>query len=168
MKIARSLALAPLLAAPALAQQVGPQAPATPFVAPAPLSGFALANDDDCSTTTDLQLGPGVYSFDTSLATTGAEAQVERAIELGTAAGEAIEVALARCHLGTLARRHGDLDRCTVLYALAEDAILHRLRLRYEALAEGLTTARVLEEMLRDMGATPSSIEREAAEPTTA
>ncbi|MEM7309204.1 MAG: AAA family ATPase [Planctomycetota bacterium] len=38
------------------------------------------------------------------------------------------------------------------LFALAEDAILHRLRLRYEALAEGRTTLEVLEEMLRAMG----------------
>lgn len=44
------------------------------------------------------------------------------------------------------------------LFALAEDAILHRLRLRYEALAEGLTTAQVLEEMLAEMGATPSTV----------
>ncbi len=41
------------------------------------------------------------------------------------------------------------------LFALAEDVILHRLRLKYEALAEGLTTASVLEEMLGAMGATP-------------
>ncbi|MEW6073456.1 MAG: AAA family ATPase [Planctomycetota bacterium] len=42
------------------------------------------------------------------------------------------------------------------LFALAEDAVLHRLRLRYEALAEGRTGAEVLEEMLRALGATPS------------
>jgi MoxR-like ATPase len=39
------------------------------------------------------------------------------------------------------------------LFALAEDTILHRLRLRYEALADGRTTAGVLEEILRTMGA---------------
>ena len=43
------------------------------------------------------------------------------------------------------------------LFALAEDVILHRLRLRYEALAEGLTGKDVLEDMLRAMGATPAS-----------
>jgi MoxR-like ATPase len=43
------------------------------------------------------------------------------------------------------------------LFALAEDAILHRLRLRYEALADGLTTQAVLQELLADMGATPST-----------
>ena len=43
------------------------------------------------------------------------------------------------------------------LFALAEDVILHRLRLRYEALADGLTTQIVLQEMLTDMGATPST-----------
>ncbi|MFT5284248.1 MAG: MoxR-like ATPase [Planctomycetota bacterium] len=41
------------------------------------------------------------------------------------------------------------------LFALAQDVILHRLRLRYEALADGLTTLDVLEELLRDMGAGP-------------
>ncbi len=38
------------------------------------------------------------------------------------------------------------------LFALAEDALLHRIRLRYEALAEGKTGAGVLAEMLQEMG----------------
>jgi MoxR-like ATPase len=49
------------------------------------------------------------------------------------------------------------------LFALAKDAILHRLRLKYEALADGLTTADVLEEILASMGATPSVIPIAAA-----
>jgi MoxR-like ATPase len=44
------------------------------------------------------------------------------------------------------------------LFALAEDTILHRLRLRYEALADGRTTVGVLEEILRSMGAAPETI----------
>ncbi|MBC8290431.1 MAG: MoxR family ATPase, partial [Planctomycetes bacterium] len=44
------------------------------------------------------------------------------------------------------------------LFALAEDVILHRMRLNYEALADGLTGADVLQDMLRSMGATPSTI----------
>lgn len=44
------------------------------------------------------------------------------------------------------------------LFALAEDVILHRVRLNYEALADGLTGAMVLEEMLHEMGATPTKI----------
>ena len=44
------------------------------------------------------------------------------------------------------------------LFALAEDAVLHRLRLKYEALAEGRSAGDVLEEMLSAMGATPSSL----------
>ena len=44
------------------------------------------------------------------------------------------------------------------LFALAEDVILHRLRLNYEALADGLTGAVVLQEMLKSMGATPSHV----------
>ena len=40
------------------------------------------------------------------------------------------------------------------LYALAEDVILHRIRLNYEALAEGRQGVEVLQEMLSGMGAT--------------
>ena len=42
---------------------------------------------------------------------------------------------------------HGDL------FALAEDVMLHRMRLNYEALAEGLTGTGVLQEMLHELGA---------------
>jgi len=38
------------------------------------------------------------------------------------------------------------------LFALAEDVCLHRMRLTYEALAEGLTGAQVLKEILGSMG----------------
>jgi MoxR-like ATPase len=38
------------------------------------------------------------------------------------------------------------------LFALAEDVVLHRIRLRYEALAEGKTGADVLKEILGSMG----------------
>ena len=38
------------------------------------------------------------------------------------------------------------------LFALAEDVILHRIRLNYEALADGLTGAGVLQEMLAEIG----------------
>ena len=44
------------------------------------------------------------------------------------------------------------------LFALAEDVILHRVRLNYEALADGLTGPDVLQDMLKSMGATPSTI----------
>jgi MoxR-like ATPase len=39
------------------------------------------------------------------------------------------------------------------LFALAEDALLHRIRLKYEALAEGKTGADALREILHDLGA---------------
>lgn len=39
------------------------------------------------------------------------------------------------------------------LYSLAEDVMLHRMRLSYEALAEGKTAAGVLEELLDELGA---------------
>ena len=38
------------------------------------------------------------------------------------------------------------------LFALAEDAILHRIRLNYEALADGLSGEGILQEMLREIG----------------
>lgn len=44
------------------------------------------------------------------------------------------------------------------LFALAEDVILHRVRLNYEALADGLTSAGVLQSMLSEMGATPAIV----------
>jgi len=37
------------------------------------------------------------------------------------------------------------------LFALAEDVLLHRIRLRYEALAEGLTGASVLGRLVSDV-----------------
>ncbi|MHC5063753.1 MAG: AAA family ATPase [Planctomycetota bacterium] len=43
------------------------------------------------------------------------------------------------------------------LYALAEDVVLHRIRLNYEALADGVTGAGLLEELLHELGATPSA-----------
>ena len=50
------------------------------------------------------------------------------------------------------------------LFALAEDAVLHRLRLRYEALADGLTGKQVLEEMLRDMGSSTAGAGQSASQ----
>jgi MoxR-like ATPase len=41
------------------------------------------------------------------------------------------------------------------LFALAEDVLLHRSRLNYAALADGLTGAGVLHEILHEMGAAP-------------
>lgn len=38
------------------------------------------------------------------------------------------------------------------LYALAEDVLLHRMRLTYEALAEGRTSAMILQEIMAQMG----------------
>ena len=44
------------------------------------------------------------------------------------------------------------------MYSLAEDVILHRIRLNYEALADGLTGASVLQSIMNEMGLTPSTI----------
>jgi MoxR-like ATPase len=37
------------------------------------------------------------------------------------------------------------------LFALAEDVVLHRVRLKYEALAEGLTGPKILHDILSQM-----------------
>ena len=39
------------------------------------------------------------------------------------------------------------------LFALAEDVMLHRMRLRYEAIADGLTGRAVVDELLRALAA---------------
>jgi MoxR-like ATPase len=41
------------------------------------------------------------------------------------------------------------------LFALAEDVMLHRMRLRYEAIADGLSGRVVLDELLRSLGGAP-------------
>lgn len=43
------------------------------------------------------------------------------------------------------------------LFALAEDVMLHRMRLKYEALADGLTGSDVLRDLLNSLGATPAT-----------
>ena len=49
------------------------------------------------------------------------------------------------------------------LFALAEDVMLHRMRLRYEAIADGLTGRAVLDELLRALGGVPAAPEPVAA-----
>ena len=44
------------------------------------------------------------------------------------------------------------------MYALAEDVILHRIRLNYEALADGLTGPGVLQMIMNEMGLTAATI----------
>ncbi len=44
------------------------------------------------------------------------------------------------------------------MYALAQDVILHRIRLNYEALADGLTGESVLASIMNEMGLTASTI----------
>jgi len=44
------------------------------------------------------------------------------------------------------------------LYALAPDVILHRIRLNYEALADGLTGQDVLDQIMHDMGVSAATI----------
>lgn len=45
------------------------------------------------------------------------------------------------------------------LFALAEDVMLHRMRLNYEALADGLDVSGVLQQLLKNVGATPATVD---------
>jgi MoxR-like ATPase len=73
-----------------------------------------------------------------------------RHIELGASprAGIAL-VTAARARAFICGRDHVIPDD---LFALAEDVLLHRMRLNYEALAEGLTSRSVLREILDSVG----------------
>ena len=44
------------------------------------------------------------------------------------------------------------------MYSLAEDVILHRIRLNYEALADGMSGEGILSSIMHDMGLTPSKV----------
>lgn len=44
------------------------------------------------------------------------------------------------------------------MYALAEDVVLHRIRLNYEALADGVSGKDVLHQILGEMGMTPGTV----------
>jgi MoxR-like ATPase len=44
------------------------------------------------------------------------------------------------------------------MYSLAEDVLLHRIRLNYEALADGVSGADVLHQILGEMGMTPGTV----------
>ena len=66
-----------------------------------------------------------------------------------------------------LCRGHGrDYVVPEDLYALAEDVLLHRMRLNYEALAEGKTGPMVLQEILDELGEASSMSAVHTAEPT--
>jgi MoxR-like ATPase len=54
------------------------------------------------------------------------------------------------------------------MYALAEDVILHRIRLTYEALADGVTGESVLRSIMNEMGLTPAVASAATAAPAAA
>ena len=78
------------------------------------------------------------------------QTRVHPAIELGcsTRAGLSI-VQAARARAYVMER---DYVVPEDLFELAEDVVLHRIRLSYEALAEGRKPRQVLEELLRKLG----------------
>lgn len=74
------------------------------------------------------------------------------AVELGCSPRAGISLVKASRARALIRGRHYVIPED--LFALAEDVMLHRMRLRYEAIAEGRTNRDVLHEMLKSMGAT--------------
>jgi MoxR-like ATPase len=72
------------------------------------------------------------------------------AVELGCSPRAGISLVKAsRARALMHGRNYGVPDD---LFALAEDTMLHRMRLRYEAIAEGMNGRHVLEDLLRKLG----------------
>jgi MoxR-like ATPase len=80
---------------------------------------------------------------------------------MGSTAVSIFSIRRTTCSISSRARAliHGrDFVVPDDLFALAEDCLLHRMRLSYEALADGKTTASVLEELLTEVGANKSAL----------
>lgn len=76
--------------------------------------------------------------------------RVHPAIELGCSPRAGISLVKASRARALMHGRHYVVPED--LFALAEDVMLHRMRLKYEAVAEGVTGRQVLDELLRSLG----------------
>jgi MoxR-like ATPase len=76
--------------------------------------------------------------------------RVHPAIELGCSPRAGISLVKASRARALMHGRHYVIPED--LFALAEDVMLHRMRLKYEAVAEGVTGRVVLDELLRSLG----------------
>jgi MoxR-like ATPase len=76
--------------------------------------------------------------------------RVHPAVELGCSPRAGISIVKASRARALIRGRHYVVPED--LFALAEDVMLHRMRLKYEAVAEGRTGREVLAEILRSMG----------------
>ena len=72
------------------------------------------------------------------------------AVELGCSPRAGISLIKAARARALMHGRHYAIPED--LFALAEDVMLHRMRLKYEAIAEGITGRDVLQELLRSLG----------------
>jgi len=72
------------------------------------------------------------------------------AVELGCSPRAGISLIKASRARALMHGRHYAIPED--LFALAEDVMLHRMRLKYEAIAEGVTGKAVLQELLRSLG----------------
>jgi len=72
------------------------------------------------------------------------------AVELGCSPRAGISLIKASRARALMHGRHYAIPED--LFALAEDVMLHRMRLKYEAIAEGITGRAVLQELLRSLG----------------
>ena len=76
------------------------------------------------------------------------------AVELGCSPRAGISLIKAARARALMHGRHYAIPED--LFALAEDVMLHRMRLKYEAIAEGVTGRAVLQELLRSLGGSPA------------
>jgi MoxR-like ATPase len=76
------------------------------------------------------------------------------AVELGCSPRAGISLIKASRARALMHGRHYAIPED--LFALAEDVMLHRMRLKYEAIAEGVTGRAVLQELLRSLGGNPA------------
>ncbi len=77
------------------------------------------------------------------------------AVELGCSPRAGISLIKAARARALMHGRHYAIPED--LFALAEDVMLHRMRLKYEAIAEGVNGRMVLQELLRSLGANTGS-----------
>ena len=87
--------------------------------------------------------------------------RVHKSIELGCSPRAGIALIKAARARALMHGRHYTIPED--LFALAEDVMLHRMRLKYEAIAEGVNGKQIVAELLRSLGGGPLEAKHEMA-----
>lgn len=87
--------------------------------------------------------------------------RVHKSIELGCSPRAGIALIKAARARALMHGRHYTIPED--LFALAEDVMLHRMRLKYEAIAEGINGKQIVAELLRSLGGGPLEAKHEMA-----